>query len=136
MVSVADRAPRVLVADDDPLIRDALSLLLAAEGFEMVGWAADGREAVAKARELAPDVVLVDVRMPHLGGIEAGRLIRDALKDTQIIVLTAYDDPALAELAGSTDTYAYLVKGCPPSQILDTVWRAGRRVSETRGCVI
>ena len=126
------RPPRVLIVDDEELIRDALELLLAAEGFDVVASVGSGTEAVAGAREFDPDVVLTDLRMPGMGGIEAARRIRSDSPWTQVIILTAYDDPALSELASAERTYAYLVKGCPPSLVLETVHRARDRCEALR----
>jgi DNA-binding NarL/FixJ family response regulator len=126
-------AARVLIADDEPLMRDALALLLAAEGFDVVGCAVDGYEAVVMARRLDPDVVLMDLRMPNLGGIEAAAIIRAESRATQVIMLTAYDDPALANIAAhSKAAFAYLVKGCPPAAVLDLLRDGVHRATEVR----
>ena len=86
--------PRLLVVDDHHLLRAALVDLLVQAGFEVVGEAADGADAVALAKELDPDVVLMDLRMPVLGGLDATRLIKDACPDIQVVLLTAFESPA------------------------------------------
>jgi CheY-like chemotaxis protein len=85
--------PRVLLAEDGEQERRLLRTLLQGEGVAVVGEASNGLEAVELARELEPDVVLMDLRMPGIGGLEAARMIVDSLSFTQVIVLTAYDGP-------------------------------------------
>ncbi|MGH9060365.1 MAG: response regulator, partial [Acidimicrobiales bacterium] len=85
----ADGVIRVLIADDQALFRRGLYVVLGTEDqIEVVAEAADGEEAVAKASELAPDVVLMDVRMPKVTGIEAARRINELLPSTRILMLT------------------------------------------------
>lgn len=84
---------RVLLADDHTLFREGLRALFASEGdIEVVGEACDGEEAARKASELRPDVVVMDILMPVLNGIEATRRIRAALPDVKVLVLSMYDD--------------------------------------------
>jgi DNA-binding NarL/FixJ family response regulator len=83
----------------------------------VVGEAADGLQAVARARELAPDVVVLDLRLPGLNGIQATRAIKRELPGTQVVIFTAYDDPGLARGAAQAGAFAYLVKGCPPAEL-------------------
>jgi two-component system, NarL family, invasion response regulator UvrY len=109
--------PRLLVADDHPMLRAALVDLLVQAGFEVAGQAADGADAVALAKELEPDVVLMDLRMPVLGGLDATRLIKDACPDIQVVLLTAFESPALQQQAEEAGCFAYLVKGCPPGDL-------------------
>ena len=109
--------PRVLVVDDHQLLRAALVDLLVQAGFEVVGEAADGADAVALAKELDPDVVLMDLRMPVLGGLDATRLIKDACPSIQVVLLTAFESPALEQQAEEAGCFAYLVNGCPPSEL-------------------
>ena len=109
--------PRLLVVDDHQMLREALVELLVQAGFEVAGEAADGADAVALAKRLEPDVVLMDLRMPVLGGLDATRLIRDACPATQVVLLTAFESPALQQQAEDAGCFAYLVKGAPPGTI-------------------
>jgi DNA-binding NarL/FixJ family response regulator len=87
------RKIKVLIADDHALVRDGIRALLAlVSNVEVVGEAANGKEAVEKVRELAPDVVLMDLAMPILGGLEATRRIRREFPGTKVLALTQYED--------------------------------------------
>lgn len=108
---------RVLIADDDDELREAIRGLLEDQGFQIVGEAVDGAEAVAKTVDLEPDVVLMDLRMPGVDGIEATRLIKDRMPLVQVVILSAYGDPGLVREAEGVGVYAYLVKGCPAQMI-------------------
>jgi DNA-binding NarL/FixJ family response regulator len=115
---------RILLADDQPLVRAGFGAVLAAEDdFEVVGEAADGERAVAEARRLAPDVVLMDVRMPHLDGLEAtARITADpALAATRVVVLTTFelDDYVFGALkAGAA---GFLLKDIEPLDLIAAV---------------
>jgi DNA-binding NarL/FixJ family response regulator len=109
--------PRLLVVDDHDMLREALVELLVQAGFDVVGEAADGADAVALAKQLEPEVVLMDLRMPVLGGLDATRLIKDARPATQVVLLTAFDSPALQQQAEEAGCFAYLVKGSPPGTL-------------------
>jgi DNA-binding NarL/FixJ family response regulator len=113
---------RVLVADDHELFRRGLTMVLEAEeGIDVVGQAGDGHAAVAKVGELDPDIVLMDVRMPGLDGIEATRQIRAAFPKTRILVLTVsdeQDDLLDAVKAGAT---GYLLKEVSIEEVADAV---------------
>ena len=111
------RPPRVLVADDHAVLREALVELLVQAGFEVVGEAADGADAVALAKQLEPDVVLMDLRMPVLGGLDATRPIKDACPHVQVVMLSAFESPALQRQAEEAGCFAYLVKGTPPATL-------------------
>jgi DNA-binding NarL/FixJ family response regulator len=110
--------PRLLVVDDHDMLREALAELLRQAGFEVVAEAADGADAVVLARQLEPDVVLMDLRMPVLGGLDATRLIKQATPATQVVLLTAFESPALEHQAEEAGSFAYLVKGGPPGTLL------------------
>lgn len=85
---------RVLLAEDHKIVRQGTRMYLESMGVEIVGEATTGLEAVKLARELHPDVVIMDIHMPELTGVEATRRIRQELDDVRVLVLTAYDDPA------------------------------------------
>jgi DNA-binding NarL/FixJ family response regulator len=116
--------PRLLVVDDHDMLREALVELLRQAGFDVVGEAADGADAVALAKQLEPEVVLMDLRMPVLGGLDASRLIKDAFPDIQVVLLTAFESPALEQQAEEAGCFAYLVKGGPPGNLRLTLHQA------------
>ena len=109
---------RVLVVDDDDHFRVALAELLSTHGLEVVGTAASGKAAIEECRTLEPDVVLMDVQMPGLNGIEAARSVVEACPDARVVMLTVSgdgDDVLEAMLAGAT---GYLVKGTTPDALV------------------
>lgn len=113
---------RVLVVDDDPLVRSALSLMLGGqEDLAVVGEAADGREGVRTARELFPDVVLMDIRMPVLDGLAATRLLHADATPPRVIVLTTFDadDYVVGALVAGAD--GFLLKDTPPAEIVAAI---------------
>lgn len=102
---------RVLIADDQPLMRAGLRTLLELEpDLEVVGEAETGRQALAVAAELRPDVVLMDVRMPDLGGVEATRALRDRLPEARVLILTTFDDDAVVFEGLRAGASGYLLK--------------------------
>ena len=104
-------AVRVLIADDQPLFRRGLYVVLGTEDdIEVVGEAEDGYEAIAKCEELAPDVVLMDVRMPKVSGIEATRRIRTTSPSTRVLMLTVSDDEDDLFEAVKAGASGYLLK--------------------------
>ena len=107
--------PRLLVVDDHEMLRTALVDLLVQAGFEVVGQAADGADAVALAKQLEPDVVLMDLRMPVLGGLDATRLIKDACPATQVVLLTAFESPALEQQAEGPAASPTWSRAAPPA---------------------
>ncbi len=110
---------RILIVDDHPLTRDALAALLGQNGFEVVGQAADGEEAIELARRLQPALVLLDVTMPGLDGLGALPRLRDAAPECEVVVLTASgtEDKLLAAIRGGAA--GYLLKTEPPERIVD-----------------
>jgi DNA-binding NarL/FixJ family response regulator len=121
-VGVVTSAVRVLIVDDDPLVRSALDLMLGGQAdVEVVGEAADGRDGIALARQLAPDVVLMDIRMPRLNGLDATQVLRDEPRPPRVIVLTTFDadEHVLGALAAGAD--GFLLKDTPPAQILEAI---------------
>ncbi|MFI1095790.1 response regulator [Streptomyces sp. NPDC020917] len=119
---------RVLLADDDPLVRTGLKLMLrGADGIEVVGEAADGSQVAPAVREQAPDVVLMDIRMPVMDGLAATRALhRGGSAAPQVIVLTTFDEHALVLEAMRSGAAGYLVKHAAPEDIVEAVRRAAR----------
>lgn len=101
---------RVVLADDHPLFREGMVSLLEARGIEVVGQASDGDEAVALARELKPDVVLMDLGMPGTGGLAATRLIKAELPEIKVVVLTVSESSEDLFEAIRSGAHGYLVK--------------------------
>ena len=114
------RAPRVLLADDHALLLGAFEKLLAAE-CEIVGQASDGRALVAAAEELKPDVIVLDIAMPLLNGLEAGRQIKRKLRDVKLVFLTMNEDPELAAEAFRSGASAYLLKRSAASELTTAI---------------
>jgi DNA-binding NarL/FixJ family response regulator len=113
---------RVLVADDQALFRRGLTVVLSAsDDIEVVGEAADGEEVVARAQELTPDVVLMDVRMPRLSGIEATRQIRRLLPATEVLMLTVSDEEEDLFESVKAGANGYLLKEIAIEEIAETV---------------
>lgn len=109
---------RVLVADDHPIVRGGLiALLQTLDGIEVVGEAADGADAVREALLVRPDVVVLDLRMPRMDGVEAARRIVRDLPETAVLVLTMFDEDELVTDALDAGARGYLLKGAEPEEI-------------------
>jgi DNA-binding NarL/FixJ family response regulator len=117
---------RVLIADDHALFRDSLKSLLAARGVEVVGEASDGREAVELAWELKPEVVLMDLRMPGVGGLEATRRLAAELPEVKVVVLTASDDDQDLFEAVKSGARGYLLKDLSGERLFEYLEAVGR----------
>jgi len=112
----------VLVADDEELVRTGLRLILDSEpDIEVVGEAANGRQAVVAARDLAPDVVLLDIRMPEVDGLEAARQILDRPSGTHVVVLTTFDLDEYVYDALRAGATGFLLKDAPAHQLVAAV---------------
>ncbi len=108
---------RILIADDSSAIRDGLSSLLSQQGdFEVVGLARDGLEAVQKASELLPDVVLMDVQMPNMDGVEATRRIKQILSGVGVLSFSVFADSLEASIGAGAD--GHLMKDCGIQELL------------------
>lgn len=113
---------RVMLVDDQQIVRQGLAtILLYEEDIEVVGEASDGQEAVSTASALRPDVVLMDLKMPVLGGVPATRRIRAALPDTQVIVLTTYDTDDLVFQAIRAGATGYLLKDASSETLSEAI---------------
>jgi DNA-binding NarL/FixJ family response regulator len=118
---------RILIAEDQALVRRGTSVLLSMEpDMEVVGQACDGVEAIAMAAQLRPDVVLMDLHMPRLGGVAATREITKTLVGTQVLVLTTLNDDETVFEAVRAGAHGYLLKDVTEQELLDTI-RALRR---------
>lgn len=123
-VSPHDSPVRVLVADDQDLVRSGFRLiLLSYDGIDVVGEARDGEQAVELARRLRPDVVLMDIRMPHMDGIEATRAIHDdpALDGVHVLILTTFDLDEYVYDALAAGASGFLLKDADPDDIASAV---------------
>lgn len=124
-------ARRILVADDEPLIRLDLREMLATLGYDVVGEASDGMTAVKLARETHPDLVIMDIQMPELDGLEAARILT-AENIAPVLLLTAYSQKELVERAQQVGVVGYLVKPFRDSDIQPAVEVALARFEEFR----
>jgi len=117
---------KILIADDHALFRDSLRSLLEAHGLEVVGEAKNGREACELARRLKPDVVLMDLSMPEVDGLEATRLISAELPAVKVVVLTASDDDAKLFEAIKAGAQGYLLKNLDSEEFFALLERTER----------
>lgn len=122
-------APRVLIAEDEALIRMDLAEMLAEEGYDVVAQAADGEEAVRLAQEYRPDLVMMDVQMPKLDGITAAARIA-AGRIAPVVMLTAFSQRELVERAREAGAMAYLVKPFNQSDLVPAIEMARSRFAE------
>ena len=112
--------PRVLLADDHALLLGAYDKLLANE-CEIVGQVQDGRALVAAAEQLKPDLIVLDIAMPSLNGLDAGRQIKQMQKDIKLVFLTMNEDPDLAAAAFRSGASGYLIKRSAASELLTAI---------------
>lgn len=115
---------RLLLADDHRMLREGLRRSLTDEGFEVIGEAADGEEAVALADRLRPDVVLMDVTMPDVDGVEATRRLHKLHPGIRVVMLTMHADEAVIAEAIRAGAVGYLVKDCSTDEITETLRQA------------
>jgi two-component system response regulator DegU len=112
---------RLLIADDHRMLREGLRRSMVDEGFEVVGEASNGKEAVELAEELRPDVVLMDVSMPELDGVEAVSRISQIAPEVRVVMLTMHSDPEVVTAAIRAGAGGYLVKDCSTDEIAAAV---------------
>jgi DNA-binding NarL/FixJ family response regulator len=113
---------RLVVADDHGIVREGLGALLSAhEGYELVGTAATGAEAVRAAVTLHPDVLVMDIQMPDLGGIEATREISRVAPDVAVLMLTMFDDDESVFAAMRAGARGYVLKGAAPENVVRAI---------------
>ncbi len=112
---------RLMLADDHRMLREGLSRSMRDEGFDVVAEARNGAEAVQLATQVKPEVILMDVTMPELDGVEACRQIREAYPDARIVMLTMHADQDVLANAIRAGASGYLVKDCSTNEIADAV---------------
>jgi DNA-binding NarL/FixJ family response regulator len=113
---------RILVVDDHPIVRQGLKTLLEGHsGWQVVGEASDGAEAVEKAKDLSPDVMVLDVTMPRMNGLEACRLLRRQSPDLEILFVTQHDSPQMMREALEAGARGYVVKSNAARDLLAAV---------------
>jgi DNA-binding NarL/FixJ family response regulator len=123
-VSIEPGAIRVLVVDDDALVRSGLAMILGgAPDIELVGEAVDGRDGVQAARSLRPDIVLMDIRMPVMNGIEATERLGSWDEPPKVIVLTTFDADDFVAQALGAGASGFLLKDTPPASIIEAIRR-------------
>ncbi len=122
---------RVIIADDESLVRADLREALTEQGYLVVGEVGDGRSAVNMARELAPDVVLMDIKMPGMDGIEAARILTEE-RIAPVVLLTAYSQRELIERAKEAGVVGYLVKPFRETDLAPAIELALARFAEFR----
>ncbi len=112
---------RVLLADDHRMLREGLRRSMTEEGFDVVGEADNGEQAVRMAAELVPDIILMDVSMPEMDGVEATRIIRATGTTTRVIMLTMHADKEVLAEAIRAGASGYLVKDCSTDEVAEAV---------------
>ena len=120
-MTTVETAPRVLLVDDQELVRAGFRLILTSRGIDVIGEAADGTEAVTQARRLQPDVVLMDVRMPNMDGIEATRRILGEVPSCRVIILTTFDLDRYVYDALAAGASGFLLKDVTPEHLAAAV---------------
>jgi AmiR/NasT family two-component response regulator len=120
---------RVLIAEDEPIVRMDIKEILEGQDYEVVGEASDGQVAVELARKLKPDVIIMDIRMPNLDGIEAAKILTQE-EIAPIIFLTAYSDKELVEKAKEVGVISYIVKPFKESDLFPAIEIAIARFKE------
>jgi DNA-binding NarL/FixJ family response regulator len=113
---------KILIVDDHPVVREGIGAMLKREpDFKIVGEAANGVEAVEKARELSPDVILMDLRMPEMDGVEAITKIKEERPETKFIILTTYSDDEYIFKGIAAGARAYLLKDAPRDELFKAI---------------
>jgi two-component system nitrate/nitrite response regulator NarL len=118
------RAIRVVAADDHPAYLRATTETLRRAGLSVVAVSSSGEGAIDFVRTLAPDVALVDLRMPGISGADVARAVSARYPSTHVVILSAYDDPEIVQLAIDAGATGYLSKDSPPEEIVRAVCRA------------
>jgi len=128
---------RVLIVDDHEVVRKGVRSLLLRSGYDVCGEGIDGEDGLAKAKELRPDVIVMDVSMPRLNGLEATRRMRGILPDIQVVMLSQHESPEMVQQAVSSGARAYVTKSSMGKNLLAAIEKVRRHEtffgSATRG---
>jgi DNA-binding NarL/FixJ family response regulator len=127
MVDLASSRPRVLIADDEEKLRGALVNMLEVHGFQVIGAAANGAQAIAMSDATRPDLILLDYTMPGINGVGVIEHVKAQNPNTQIVVFTVHDESSLSLDVTKSGAFAFLVKGSPPALLLEVLNRAWER---------
>src|SRR5882724_12396627 len=117
---------RVLIVDDHEVVRKGVRSLLVRSGYDVCGEGVDGEDAIEKAKALRPDVIVMDVSMPKLNGLEATRRVRDLLPDAEVLILSQHDSPEMSRQAFSSGARGYVVKSSIAKDLLAAIEKVGR----------
>jgi DNA-binding NarL/FixJ family response regulator len=120
-VSGPKKPMRILIADDHEAVRRGLRAALSTAGWEVCADAVNGKEAVAKATELKPDLIILDISMPVMGGLDAARLIRAADPSAKIVIFTMHESQQIKDEIARVGVQAHAVKSAPMKNLLDTI---------------
>ncbi len=123
---------RMLIADDHEVIRTGLASLLAGSDIEIVAEAANGKEAVEKAEEVKPDVILLDIRMPDGDGLATLEKLRAKVPESRVVMLSTYDNPTYIARAVALGASDYVLKGSTREALIDTITAAAQGESPSR----
>ncbi len=125
---------KILIADDEALIRQDIKEILTEAGYDVVAEAKDGYHALELAKITLPDLLLLDIKMPNINGLEAAEEIQIALnKRMPTVILTAYNQPDLIQKAGEVGAYAFLTKPVKPQDLIASIETAKARAKEMEG---
>jgi DNA-binding NarL/FixJ family response regulator len=117
----------VMVVDDHPLFRQGLCRILATqEDIKVIMEVADGEKALQLAKQLTPDVILMDINLPQMNGLEVTRELKQAAPEVAVIILTAYHDDEQLSRSGQAGAVAYFPKDIPPRQLIEAIRQAGK----------
>lgn len=121
MTASSGKRPTAVIAEDEEALRNALGDMLEADGYRVLAMTSDGLEAIELLRQHRPDVALLDYRLPGADGVAILDALRRHSPDTRAVMLSAYDEMSLRLDATRAGAFAFLVKGCPPTEILDAL---------------
>ena len=124
MTDIGSTRPTLLIAEDESELLEALRDMVEGKGFRVVAATTNGADAIEIAARRKPDLTLLDYRLPGIDGVGIARAIKSDSPNTQIVMFTAYDEMSLSVDATRAGVFAFLVKGCPPSLILQALERA------------